>query len=152
MVLAGQTDGDFTGTNSYEGATDFAVVKLTADGETEWTWQVTERDGLCTICSNTCCHRLFFRVPETTMTMMAMALTTAGRNSWRVRSLPPIFRATSWVIACAHDTSCLFSWADPWADAQTLGYLGLLAVHAMHMFSPCFVILSGRALIGTQQL
>lgn len=30
--------------------------------------------------------------------------------------------------------------------------LGLLAVHAMHMFSPCFVILSGRALIGTQQL
>lgn len=44
VVLAGSTDGNFAGTGSHAGGKDFAVIKLTADGETEWTWQVTSCD------------------------------------------------------------------------------------------------------------
>lgn len=44
VVLVGETDGDFTAPNSHVGGKDFAVIKLTADGVTHWTWQVTRRD------------------------------------------------------------------------------------------------------------
>lgn len=38
VVLAGYTDGAFSGGS--KGAEDFAAVKLSADGEELWRWQV----------------------------------------------------------------------------------------------------------------
>lgn len=46
VVLVGTTDGDFAGVGSNQGGDDFAIIKLTAAGETEWTWQVTRPDDL----------------------------------------------------------------------------------------------------------
>ena len=41
MVLTGVTDGDFAGTGTHMGGTDFVAIKLTAAGIEEWTWQVS---------------------------------------------------------------------------------------------------------------
>lgn len=46
VVLGGVTDGDIVETGSHVGGLDFAVVKLTADGEFEWAWQVMKQDDL----------------------------------------------------------------------------------------------------------
>lgn len=45
VILAGDTAGDWAGTNA--GEDDFAAVKLSADGVEEWRWQVR-------------CHLFFF--------------------------------------------------------------------------------------------
>ncbi|CAN0417589.1 unnamed protein product, partial [Pylaiella littoralis] len=39
LVLVGSTTGDYSGTTENAGETDFVVVKLTAGGVLEWTWQ-----------------------------------------------------------------------------------------------------------------
>lgn len=39
VVLAGRTEGDWAASNA--GGTDFCVVKLDADGNELWVWQVT---------------------------------------------------------------------------------------------------------------
>lgn len=40
VVLAGSTDGEWDGIDSAFGEEDFAVVKLSTDGEEVWRWQV----------------------------------------------------------------------------------------------------------------
>lgn len=61
VVVVGNTEGDYIGESA--GANDFVVIKLTAAGEIDWSWQVTSVNrvayqtlGLCfstDLCSRT---------------------------------------------------------------------------------------------------
>lgn len=44
VVLVGSTEGDYTSEN--EGGFDFVVIKLSAEGVIDWTWQVKTKIGL----------------------------------------------------------------------------------------------------------
>lgn len=115
VVLAGQTDGDFTGTNSHAGGIDFAIVKLTADGETEWTWQVTEQSALCTQ------QRLPPPAPLCFPENDDDDDDNDGKNTWRVSSTRVSGPHRGWLGCATRATSVCFP--DPMRgtiDARTL--------------------------------